>query len=87
MKQETVQNYLMEPPRPPVYKPRHGKLTKYKPSIHRRFFEGGCRNSLESLREIQQQGYTGGATIVVHSVTQLRPLIGRTLNGRPSDGH
>jgi transposase len=46
MKQETVQKYLMEPPRPSVYKPRHGKLTKYKPFLHRRFFQEGCRNSL-----------------------------------------
>jgi len=59
MKQETVQKSLMEPPRPPVYKPRQGKLTPYKPFIHQRFFQEQCRNSLQILREMQQQGYTG----------------------------
>jgi transposase len=43
MKHETVQKYLMEPPRPSVYKPRHGKLTRYKPYIHQRFFQESRR--------------------------------------------
>jgi transposase len=73
----------MQPPRPSVYKPRHGKLTRYKPYIHRRFFQEGCRNSLEILRELHQQGYTGGATIVVNSVTQLRQLIGEPSTAGP----
>ena len=83
MKQETVQKYLMEPPRPSVYKPRHGKLTKYTPFIHRRFFQEGCRNSLQIFREMQQQGYAGGSTIVVNYVTQLRQLIGEPSTAGP----
>jgi transposase len=83
MKHETVQKYLMEPPRPPVYKPRHGKLTRYKPYIHQRFFQEGCRNSLQIFREMQQQGYTGGSTIVVNYVTQLRQLIGEPSTAGP----
>ena len=83
MKQETLHKYLMQPPRPSVYKPRHGKLTRYKPYIHRRFFQEGCRNSLEILRELQQQGYTGGATIVVNYVTQLRQLLGEPSTAGP----
>lgn len=83
MKHETVQKYLMAPPRPSVYKPRHGKLTRYKPYIHQRFFQDGCRNSLEIFREMQQQGYTGGSTIVVNYVTQLRQLIGEPSTGGP----
>ena len=58
MKHETVQKYLMEPPRPSVYMPRHSKLIKYKPYSHQRFFQQGCRNSLQIFREMQQQGYT-----------------------------
>ncbi len=76
MKQETVQKYLMEPPRPSVYKPRQGKLARYKPYIHQRFFQENCRNSLQIVREMQEQGYTGSVTIVVNYVTQLRQLIG-----------
>jgi transposase len=83
MKQETVQKYLMEPPRPPVYAPRHGKLTKYKPYIHRRFFQEECRNSLQIFREMQQQGYRGRSTIVVNYVTQLRQLIGEPSTAGP----
>jgi transposase len=83
MKHETVQKYLMEPPRPSVYKPRHGKLTKYKPYIHQRFFQESCRNSLQIFREMQQQGYTGGSTIVVNYVTQLRQLSGEPSTAGP----
>src|SRR5712692_10540349 len=83
MKQETVQKYLMEPPLPSVYKPHHGKLTKYNPFIHRRFFQEGCRNSLQIFREMQQQGYTGGCTIVVNYVTQLRQLLGEPSTAGP----
>jgi transposase len=83
MKQETVQKYLMEPPRAPVYKPHHGKLTKYKPYIHQRFFQENCRNSLQIFREMQDQGYTGGSTIVVNYVTQLRQLIGEPSTAGP----
>jgi len=83
MKQETVQKYLMEPPRPSVYKPRHGKLTKYKPFLHQRFFQEGCRNSLQMFREMQQQGSTGGSTIVVNYVTQLRQLLGEPSTAGP----
>jgi transposase len=83
MKHETVQKYLMEPPRPPVYKPRHGKLMRYKPYIHQRFFQEGCRNSLQIFREMQQQGYTGGSTIVVNYVTQLRQLLGEPSTAGP----
>lgn len=83
MNQETVQKYLMQPPRPSVYKPRHGKLTRYKPFLHRRFFQEGCCNSLEILRELQQQGYTGSSTIVVNYVTQLRQLIGEPSTAGP----
>ena len=83
MKHETVQKYLMEPPRPPVYTPRHGKLARYKPYIHQRFFQEGCRNSLQIFREMQQQGYTGGSTIVVNYVTQLRQLLGEPSTAGP----
>ena len=83
MKQETVQKYLMEPPRPSVYKPRYGKLTRYKPFLHRRFFQEGCRNSLQMFREMHQQGYLGGSTIVVNYVTQLRQLIGEPSTAGP----
>jgi len=83
MKQETVQRYLREPPRPAVYKPRPGKLTAYKPFIHRRFFQEQCRNSLQILREMQQQGYTGSSTIVVNYVTQLRQLLGEPSTAGP----
>jgi len=83
MKQETVQKYLMESPRSSVYKPRHGKLAKYKPFIHQRFFQEGCRNSLQIFREMQQQGYTGSSTIVVNYVTQLRQLIGEPSTAGP----
>ena len=83
MKHETVQKYLTEPPRPSVYKPRHGKLTRYKSYIHQRFFQDGCRNSLQIFREMQQQGYTGGSTIVVNYVTQLRQLIGEPSTAGP----
>lgn len=65
------------------YKPRHSKLTRYNPFIHRRFFQEGCRNSLEILREMQQQGYTGSSTIVVNYVTQLRQLIGEPSTAGP----
>ncbi len=83
MKHETVQKYLMEPPRPPVYKPQQGKLARYKPYIQQRFFQEGCRNSLQLFREMQQQGYTGGPTIVVNYVTQLRQLIGEPSTAGP----
>ena len=83
MKHETVQKYLMEPPRPPVYKPRHGKLATYTSYLHQRFFQDSCRNSLELFRELQQQGYAGGSTIVVNYVTQLRQLIGEPSTAGP----
>lgn len=83
MKQETVQKSLIEPPRPPVYKPHRGKLTPYKPFIHQRFFQEQCRNSLQILREMQQQGYTGSSTIVVNYVTQLRQLLGEPSTAGP----
>jgi transposase len=83
MKQETIQKTLMESPHPPVYKPRRGKLTPYKPFIHRRFFQEQCRNSLQILREMQQQGYTGSSTIVVNYVTQLRQLLGEPSTAGP----
>jgi hypothetical protein len=60
MKQETVQTYLMEPPRPPVYKHRHGKLTRYKPFIHRRFFQEGCRNSLQIFGKCSNRDILAG---------------------------
>jgi transposase len=83
MKQETVQKSLMEPPRPPVYKPHRGKLNPYKPFIHKRFFQENCRNSLQILREMQLQGYTGSSTIVVNYVTQLRQLLGEPSTAGP----
>lgn len=81
--QERVQKYLLEPPRPAVYKPRHGKLVPYKSFIHQRFFQDGCRNSLQIFREMQQQGYDGRPTIVVNYVTQLRQLIGEPSTAGP----
>ena len=83
MKHETVQKYLMEPPRPPVYKSQQGKLARHKSSIQQRFFQDGCRNSLQIFRELQQQGYAGGSTIVVNYVTQLRQLIGEPSTAGP----
>lgn len=83
MKHETVQKYLMGPPRPSVYTPQKGKLAKYTSYIHQRFFQDGCRNSLQIFREMQQQGYLGGSTIVVNSVTQLRQLIGEPSTAGP----
>ena len=83
MKHETVQKYLMEPPRPPVYKPQQGKLARHKPYIQQRFFQDGCRNSLQIFREMQQRGYTGGSTIVVNYVTQLRQLLGEPSTAGP----
>lgn len=83
MKQETVQKSLLEPPHPPVYKPRRGKLTPYTPFIHQRFFQEKCRNSLQILREMQQQGYTGSSTMVVNYVTQLRQLLGEPSTAGP----
>lgn len=83
MKHETVQKYLMGPPRPSVYQPRKGKLARYKPYIHQRFFQDGCRNSLQIFREMQQQGYLGRSTIVVNYVTQLRQLIGEPSTAGP----
>jgi len=55
----------------------------YKPFIHQRFFQEGCRNSLQIFREIQQQGYTGGSTIVVNYVTQLRQLLSEPSTAGP----
>jgi len=83
MKHETMQKYLMEPPRPPVYKPQQGKLAKHKSYIQQRFFQDGCRNSLQIFREMQQQGYTGGSTSVVNYVTQLRQLLGEPSTAGP----
>lgn len=83
MTRETVPKYLMRPPRPSVYNPRKGKLAKYKPYIHQRFFQENCRNSLQIFREMQGRGYTGGSTVVVNYVTQLRQLIGEPSTAGP----
>jgi len=77
MKQETIQKYLMQPPRPSVYKPRHGKLDLgTNPLFIGDSFRRAAATPLRFGGELQQQGYTGGATIVVNYVTQLRQLIG-----------
>jgi transposase len=39
--------------------------------------------TLQIVREIQQQGYAGGATIVVNYVTQLRQLLGEPSTAGP----
>ncbi|GCE28125.1 hypothetical protein KDA_36090 [Dictyobacter alpinus] len=48
-----------------------------------RFFEDGCRNSLELYREIHSQGYDGCMTIVVNYVTKLRQQIGERSTAGP----
>jgi transposase len=67
-----VGQYLKGPPTPPVYKPRPTKLDPYKPYLKRRFYEEGCHNSLQLLREINEQGYHGSSSVLTNYVTQLR---------------
>jgi transposase len=67
-----VSQYLKSPPQPSVYATRSSKLDPYKPYLEQRFFKEQCHNSVQLLREIKAQGYSGGGTIVVGYITKLR---------------
>ena len=65
-----------------------GKLDAYHDYLLRRWQEG-CRNALQLWRELKQQGFTGGATIVRNYVRPWRedagpPLVRETRRAVPS---
>jgi len=62
---KTVRRYLRSEscPQYPSRPPKPSKLDPYKDYLQRRW-EEGCRNTAQLLREIREQGYDGGRTIV-----------------------
>lgn len=86
----TVRRYL----RAPTFAERRphvcpgGKLDAYQDYLLRRWQEG-CHNALQLWRELKQQGFTGGATIVRNYVRSWRedegpPLVRETRRAVPS---
>jgi hypothetical protein len=73
---QRVRRLLKGPPERTIHKHPSPKLGPWKPYLKSRFFEDGCRNSLDLYREIHSQGYDGCMTIVVNYVTKLRQQIG-----------
>ena len=72
---KTVRKHLAcgQPPRPAVRAARGSKLDPYKDYLRRRIADG-CVNCEVLLREIRQQGYTGGITVLRQFVHPLRPV-------------
>ncbi|MFB6273974.1 MAG: ISL3 family transposase [Salinibacter sp.] len=68
---KTVRRYLRSenPPQYPSRPPKPSKLDPYKDYLQRRW-EEGCRNTAQLLREIREQGYDGGRTIVRSWIVQ-----------------
>lgn len=83
MGRQRVRWLLKGPPERIIHKHPSPKLGPWKAHVRSRFFEDGCRNSLELYREIHALGYDGGATIVVNYVTKLRQEIGEPSTAGP----
>lgn len=83
MGRQRVRQLLKGPPERTIHKHPSPKLGPWKSYLRSRFFEDGCRNSLNLYREIHSQGYDGGMTIVVNYVTKLRQHIGEPSTAGP----
>jgi len=83
MGRQRVRRLLKGPPERTIHKHPSPKLSPWKSYLRNRFFEDGCRNSLDLYREIHSQGYDGCMTIVVNYVTKLRQQIGEPSTAGP----
>ena len=88
--ERTIRRYLRAPtfPERSAYPCPDGKLTTFHDYLVRRWQEG-CQNALQLWRELKQQGFTGGATIVREYVRfwrlpEMAPTIGETRRSVPS---
>ena len=79
--ERTIRRYLRAPlfPERSAYPCPPGKLTAYHSYLIQRW-QAGCQNALQLWRELKEQGFTGGATIVREYVRFWRvPEIAQTV--------